>query len=168
MIGLNLRVTGHCHQGGRKYMEDAFVVAYQQTEDKTDLEYAYFGIFDGHGGREAALYAKEHLLNAIVKQSGFWSNDDERVLRAIKRGFLTTHLGMWKEVGTFYVPNQALFRYPMGQGSEMGQELAHDATLLPAKPSARGGSIVCPLCSSLVMLGAVYSIVHDIRILFYA
>lgn len=82
-------------------MEDAFVVAYQQTEDKTDLEYAYFGIFDGHGGREAALYAKEHLLNAIVKQSGFWSNDDERVLRAIKRGFLTTHLGMWKEVGNW-------------------------------------------------------------------
>ncbi|XP_050025670.3 protein phosphatase 1D-like isoform X1 [Dermacentor andersoni] len=99
MIGLNLRVTGHCNQGGRKYMEDAFVVAYQQTKDKTDLEYAYFGIFDGHGGREAALYAKEHLLDAIVKQSDFWSNNDEHVLRAIKHGFLTTHLGMWKEVG---------------------------------------------------------------------
>ncbi|KAH7957642.1 hypothetical protein HPB52_020956 [Rhipicephalus sanguineus] len=27
-------------------MEDAFVVAYQQTKDKADLEYAYFGIFD--------------------------------------------------------------------------------------------------------------------------
>ncbi|KAL1428284.1 hypothetical protein MTO96_002679 [Rhipicephalus appendiculatus] len=99
MIGLNLRVTGHCNQGGRKYMEDAFVVAYQQTKDKADLEYAYFGIFDGHGGREAALYAKEHLLDAIVKQSDFWSNNDEHVLRAIKHGFLTTHLGMWKEVG---------------------------------------------------------------------
>lgn len=99
MIGLNLRVTGHCNQGGRKYMEDAFVVAYQQTKDKTDLEYAYFGIFDGHGGREAALYAKEHLLDAIVKQSDFWSNNDEHVLRAIKHGFLRTHLGMWKEVG---------------------------------------------------------------------
>lgn len=99
MIGLNLRVTGHCNQGGRKYMEDAFVVAYQQTKDKSGLEYAYFGIFDGHGGREAALYAKEHLLDAIVKQSGFWSNDDAHVLRAIKHGFLATHLGMWKEVG---------------------------------------------------------------------
>lgn len=99
MIGLNLRVTGHCNQGGRKYMEDAFVVAYQQTKDKADLEYAYFGIFDGHGGREAALYAKEHLLDSIVKQTDFWSDNDERVLRAIRHGFLTTHLGMWKEVG---------------------------------------------------------------------
>ncbi|KAG0425088.1 hypothetical protein HPB47_027718 [Ixodes persulcatus] len=79
-------------------MTKAFVVAYQQTKDKSGLEYAYFGIFDGHGGREAALYAKEHLLDAIVKQSGFWSNDDEHVLRAIKHGFLATHLGMWKEV----------------------------------------------------------------------
>ena len=51
-IGVNLRVTGHCNQGGRKYMEDVFSVAYQQTEDEKDLEYAYFGIFDGHGGRE--------------------------------------------------------------------------------------------------------------------
>ena len=29
-IGVNLRVTGHCNQGGRKYMEDVFSVAYQQ------------------------------------------------------------------------------------------------------------------------------------------
>ena len=57
-IGLNLRVTGYCNQGGRKYMEDVFSVAYQQTEDEKDLEYAFFGIFDGHGGREAAIFAK--------------------------------------------------------------------------------------------------------------
>ena len=57
-IGLNLRVTGHCNQGGRKYMEDVFSVAYQQTDDEMDLEYAFFGIFDGHGGKEAAVFAK--------------------------------------------------------------------------------------------------------------
>ena len=39
-------------------MEDEFGVAYQQTTDEKDLEYAFFGIFDGHGGREAALFAK--------------------------------------------------------------------------------------------------------------
>ena len=60
-IGLNLRVTGYKHQGGRKYMEDEFGVAYQQTADEKDLEYAFFGIFDGHGGREAALFAKVNL-----------------------------------------------------------------------------------------------------------
>ncbi|KAF8791755.1 Protein phosphatase 1D like protein [Argiope bruennichi] len=98
-IGLNLRVTGHCNQGGRKYMEDAFVVAYQQSEDQKDLEYAYFGIFDGHGGREAALFAKEHLMNNIVCQKSFWSDDDNQVLKAIRYGFLATHHAMWREVG---------------------------------------------------------------------
>lgn len=57
-FGLNLRVTGYCDQGDRKYMEDVFSVAYQSTQDKEDVEYAFFGIFDGHGGREAAIFAK--------------------------------------------------------------------------------------------------------------
>ncbi|UYV61292.1 PPM1D [Cordylochernes scorpioides] len=98
-IGVNLRVTGHCNQGGRKYMEDAFVVAYQQSEDQKNLEYAYFGIFDGHGGREAALFAKEHLMDFIVNQRNFWSNNDELILKAIKDGFVAAHHAMWKEVG---------------------------------------------------------------------
>ena len=74
-IGVNLRVTGHCNQGGRKYMEDVFSVAYQQTDDEKDLEYAFFGIFDGHGGREAALYAKvkssklERLIEVFLRQN---------------------------------------------------------------------------------------------------
>lgn len=82
-------------------MEDAFAVAYQQTDDERDLEYAYFGIFDGHGGREAALFAKEHLMNFIVSQKNFWSDRDENVLKAIKDGFVATHMAMWKEVGNW-------------------------------------------------------------------
>ena len=97
-IGLNLRVTGYCNQGGRKYMEDVFSVAYLQTEDEKDLEYAFFGIFDGHGGREAAVFAKEHLMDFIVKQKLFWADDDESVLRAIREGFIQTHQAMWGEL----------------------------------------------------------------------
>ena len=39
-------------------MEDEFGVAYYPSADGKDLEYAYFGIFDGHGGSEAAQFAK--------------------------------------------------------------------------------------------------------------
>lgn len=98
-IGVNLRVTGHCNQGGRKYMEDMFSVAFQSTPDDKDLEYAFFGIFDGHGGGEAATFAKEHLMNVIVKQKNFWSDRDEDVLRAIKDGYVNTHYAMWRELG---------------------------------------------------------------------
>lgn len=80
-------------------MEDVFSVAYQQTEDEKDLEYAYFGIFDGHGGREAALFAKEHLMDSIVRQKGFWCEDDESILKAIHEGFIQTHHAMWKVLG---------------------------------------------------------------------
>nr|CAI5818852.1 unnamed protein product [Callosobruchus analis] len=96
-IGVNLRVTGHCRQGGRKYMEDFFSVAYQQTEDEKDLEYAFFGIYDGHGGAEAAAFAKEHLMETIIKHKSFWSDCDEDVLRAIKDGYIATHYAMWRE-----------------------------------------------------------------------
>jgi len=97
-IGLNLRVTGHCNQGGRKYMEDVFSVAYQQTEDEMDLEYAFFGIFDGHGGKEAAVFAKEHLMDNITKLPNFWSEDDDLVLGAIREGFLSTQQAMWADL----------------------------------------------------------------------
>ncbi|XP_050434412.1 uncharacterized protein LOC126841798 [Adelges cooleyi] len=97
-IGVNLRVTGYCNQGGRKYMEDMFSVAYQQTPDMKDLEYAFFGIFDGHGGSEAAAYAKDHLLDTIIKDDAFWSDDDKDVLRAIRNGYIATHIDMWKNL----------------------------------------------------------------------
>ncbi|XP_031626326.1 uncharacterized protein LOC116342744 isoform X2 [Contarinia nasturtii] len=97
-IGVNLRVTGHCSQGGRKYMEDFFSVAYQQgLADERDFEYAFIGIYDGHGGAEAATFAKEHLINMIVNQKAFWSDDDREVLRAIREGYINTHYQMWKE-----------------------------------------------------------------------
>ncbi|KAJ8687577.1 hypothetical protein QAD02_023371 [Eretmocerus hayati] len=97
-IGVNLRVTGHCNQGGRKYMEDMFSVAYQQSSNDRELEYAFFGIFDGHGGGEAATFAKENLMDIIVKQKNFWSDNDDDVLKAIRDGYVNTHYAMWREL----------------------------------------------------------------------
>lgn len=98
-LGVNMRVTGQCSQGGRKYMEDQFSVAYQESPLTHELEYAFFGIYDGHGGTEAALFAKEHLMLEIVKQKLFWSDNDEDVLRAIREGYIGTHFAMWREQG---------------------------------------------------------------------
>lgn len=93
-----LSVSAACTQGGRKYMEDYYSIAYQQCSsqgDSTGLEFVYAGIFDGHGGREAAAYAKEHLMKNIVSQPGFWKEDDDSaVLDAIKTGFIKTHADM--------------------------------------------------------------------------
>jgi protein phosphatase 1D len=96
-IDMNLRVTAHASQGGRHHMEDMFCVNYQETADRQDILYAFFGIFDGHGGDQAALFAKQHLMDNIVSQDNFWSENDQLVLQAIKTGFIVTHHSMWKE-----------------------------------------------------------------------
>jgi protein phosphatase 1D len=116
-----MRVTANSNQGGRKYMEDCYKIRFQResslnknksiqqainesgflterNNSDCDILCSYFGVFDGHGGAEAAQYAKTHLYSHIVEQSEFWSaNDDECVLNAIKKGFVKCHLNMWDE-----------------------------------------------------------------------
>lgn len=97
-IGINLRVIESSSQGGRAYMEDRYSVHFQKN-DEGKFEYAYFGIFDGHGGAEAAKFARDNLRDEIVKYPSFYSENDDEVLLAIKAGFLDTHHKMWKELG---------------------------------------------------------------------
>lgn len=59
---------------------------------------AFFAVFDGHGGREAAHFAREHLWGLLKKQRGFWSKDDGEVCAALRKGFIACHHAMWKEL----------------------------------------------------------------------
>lgn len=59
---------------------------------------AFFSVFDGHGGREAAHFARDHLWGFIRKQKGFMSRDPEEVCAAIRKGFVACHQAMWKKL----------------------------------------------------------------------
>ncbi|XP_051980938.1 protein phosphatase 1D-like [Xyrauchen texanus] len=59
---------------------------------------AFFAVFDGHGGREAALFARDHLWDFLKKQKGFWSKDYRKVSAAIRKGFIACHHAMWKKL----------------------------------------------------------------------
>ncbi|XP_043855492.1 protein phosphatase 1D isoform X2 [Dromiciops gliroides] len=59
---------------------------------------AFFAVCDGHGGREAAQFAREHLWGFIKKQKGFTSSEPAEVCAAIRKGFLACHLAMWKKL----------------------------------------------------------------------
>ncbi|XP_028662880.1 protein phosphatase, Mg2+/Mn2+ dependent, 1Db [Erpetoichthys calabaricus] len=59
---------------------------------------AFFAVFDGHGGLEAAQFARDHLWMFIKKQRGFWSSDTEEVCAAIRKGFVACHHAMWKKL----------------------------------------------------------------------
>ena len=38
-------------------------------------------------------------MDYIVTQKGFWEEEDDSVLKAIREGFIQTHYAMWKELG---------------------------------------------------------------------
>lgn len=58
----------------------------------------FFAVFDGHGGREAAQFARDYLWEFMKKQRGFWSLCDREVCAAIRKGFVACHHAMWKKL----------------------------------------------------------------------
>ena len=98
---INMRVTANSNQGHRKYMEDCYKIRFQrenQDSDESNILFSYFGIFDGHGGKEAAQFAKEKLYWKIIESEDFWSDDENKILKAIHDGFIRCHADMWKEL----------------------------------------------------------------------
>lgn len=98
----NLRVSAALHQGDRKYMEDHYAIHYECDKATGKFVYVYFGIFDGHGGGDAAKYAKANLHKNITANNKFFSKDPEDVLAAIDEGFTKTHEDMWKVLGELH------------------------------------------------------------------
>ncbi|KAI8507284.1 Protein phosphatase 1D [Branchiostoma belcheri] len=95
---LSLRVTAEANQGGRKYMEDLICINFEREQG---YEMAFFAVFDGHGGKDAAQFARENLYANIKKQNGFFSRDNDKVCKAIRQGFLETHKAMWKKIASW-------------------------------------------------------------------
>lgn len=62
---------------------------------------AFFAVFDGHGGREAAQFARDYLWEFVKKQRGFWSDCDQEVCSALRKGFVACHHAMWKKLRKF-------------------------------------------------------------------
>jgi protein phosphatase 1D len=89
------------------FLEDAYAIALQRlnpTDKESPISLAYFGIFDGHGGKEAAEFARQSLCRHILEQDDFWprtsdeNQNDQSILSAIRKGFLACHNDMWNHV----------------------------------------------------------------------
>jgi len=80
-------------------MEDVFHYHFEtKNAESTEILFGFFAIFDGHGGSEAAKFAKERLLKEITTRDGFWTDDDHQICQAIRDGFLSAHAAMWDEI----------------------------------------------------------------------
>uniref|UniRef100_A0A4W5MD33 PPM-type phosphatase domain-containing protein n=1 Tax=Hucho hucho TaxID=62062 RepID=A0A4W5MD33_9TELE len=69
-----------------------------ESDNRPRRSVAFFAVFDGHGGGEAAQFARDYLWEFIKKQRGFWSKDDDEVCAAIRKGFVACHHAMWKKL----------------------------------------------------------------------
>ena len=92
----SLRVCSESNQGMRKYMEDELTVL---VDSEREERRAFLGIFDGHGGKDAPIFARDNLWNNIKMQPKFESDDPEEVKMAIRDGFIKTHWDMFNAVG---------------------------------------------------------------------
>ncbi|XP_013928274.1 PREDICTED: protein phosphatase 1D [Thamnophis sirtalis] len=124
MAGLrSLGVSLFSDQGGRKYMEDVTQIVLEPEDDGEEEgeeekgsaagraaaagpagtqsqppSVAFFAVCDGHGGREAAHFARENLWAFIKKQKSFRSAEPAAVCAALRKGFLACHRAMWKKL----------------------------------------------------------------------
>nr|XP_046245231.1 protein phosphatase, Mg2+/Mn2+ dependent, 1Da [Scatophagus argus] len=72
--------------------------AQPSASNRSRRSVAFFAVFDGHGGREAAQFARDYLWEFMKKQRGFWSDCDREVCSAIRKGFVACHHAMWKKL----------------------------------------------------------------------
>lgn len=85
-------------------MEDYIAVNLAPSEESFNevgylREQAYVGVFDGHGGKEAAKCARERLWEIIQKQPKFRSSDLTCVTESIREGFVALHKEMEPQRG---------------------------------------------------------------------
>uniref|UniRef100_A0A1I8B0E8 PPM-type phosphatase domain-containing protein n=1 Tax=Meloidogyne hapla TaxID=6305 RepID=A0A1I8B0E8_MELHA len=89
------QISAASAQGGRKYMEDRISVEVGRDVNGR-LDYIFAAIYDGHGGPQASEYACQNLLDNVIGNQAFFSDDDQQILGAIREGFLQTHFDMQK------------------------------------------------------------------------
>lgn len=83
-------------QGLRPTMEDEHVVLQEfraldgADNDIPDTSYAYFAVFDGHGGAEAAVWAAKHMHVNLARNMGHCGRGRANLKRALTRAFLQT------------------------------------------------------------------------------
>ncbi|XP_020588016.1 probable protein phosphatase 2C 77 [Phalaenopsis equestris] len=92
-VGRDIEVegSGYClasRRGTRHMMEDGYGV---MTNIHGDSKQAFFGVFDGHGGRAAVDFLSEKLGNNIITAvEEVEEENEDRLKLAIKAGYLLT------------------------------------------------------------------------------
>lgn len=125
-------------QGWRISMEDAHTAVLNLLEDnpKAAKEHAsklsFFGVYDGHGGSNVALFAGDNIHRIVAKQDTFKTGNYEQ---ALKDGFLATDRAILNGMVAPVLPartrrgvnkSQGVCDRPAGTPSLPGYLVSHD------------------------------------------
>uniref|UniRef100_A0A1X7V4R5 PPM-type phosphatase domain-containing protein n=1 Tax=Amphimedon queenslandica TaxID=400682 RepID=A0A1X7V4R5_AMPQE len=109
MPSVTISAMAETNSGGRPYMEDYIAVYLSPKESLLSnplmREQAFVGVFDGHGGKEAAKYARDHLWSVVQNQPKFLTQDSQSVREAISNAYLQLHNTM-QESRASWAPNK--------------------------------------------------------------
>ena len=96
--GITISVTAETNAGGRRHMEDYLAVKLCPNDRLRQVphlrEQAYIGVFDGHGGKEAAKFARERLWEVIQDQPKYQMNDIKSVCESLREAYEALHREM--------------------------------------------------------------------------
>ncbi len=105
--GITISVTAETNAGCRRHMEDYLAIKLSPNEEFSQLphlrEQAFIGVFDGHGGKEAAKCARERLWDVIQHQPKYKLSDINSVKESLVEAFVALHEEMeplrvtWKQ-----------------------------------------------------------------------
>jgi serine/threonine protein phosphatase PrpC len=136
-------------QGWRKRMEDAHMICLDLGPNKdTNL----FGIFDGHGGCEVALFVGHHFAAELIKNENYLNND---IKTALESNYLKMDEMMLSESGRQELiseckkskeENAKLRENTKNSQIEMLREVIDPKEQPDAKISMFTGTTACILC----------------------
>jgi hypothetical protein len=94
-------------QGYRSKMEDAHVIALGLPTKPT---LNAFGVFDGHGGSQAAIYCQKHFVDHIDEIKSLSPDEVEAAVLKLDDKFLNGKIFRITSVGSFFSRIQSGFR----------------------------------------------------------
>jgi len=67
-------------QGWRKGMEDDHIAEVDFTAGDSTKKYNLFAVFDGHGGKEVAIFSKFYFVEELIKRNAFHEGNYQQAL----------------------------------------------------------------------------------------
>ena len=94
---VSIAAMSETNKGDRPYMEDYAAIEFDEEKGGGQ---GFVAVFDGHGGKDASSFARNHLWENMKRQKNFESKEPSKVMGAIRQAFRETQKGIWKAVGT--------------------------------------------------------------------